>query len=57
MRKPRTRRLVAFTKSSIVDPNAYIAPGYSANIMPGNYGTTLTPKQLADLVAFLVKTP
>ena len=49
--------LIEFTKTSIVDPNAYIAPGYKANIMPGNYGTTLTPKQLADLVAFLVKTP
>ncbi len=55
--KAANQELIAFTKTSIVDPNAYIAPGYSANIMPGNYGTTLTPKQLADLVAFLVKTP
>jgi cytochrome c551/c552 len=55
--KAANQALIEFTKSSIVDPNAYIAPGYKANIMPGNYGTTLTPKQLADLVAFLVKTP
>lgn len=55
--KAANQGLVAFTTQSIVDPNAYIAPGFSANIMPGNYGTTLTPKQLADLVAFLVKGP
>ena len=55
--KAANQGLVAFTKQSIVDPNAYIAPGYKANIMPGNYGTTLTPKQLADLIAFLVKGP
>ncbi len=47
-----------FTTSAIASPPAsYVPPGYSANIMPGNYGTTLTAKQLADLVAFLVKTP
>jgi mono/diheme cytochrome c family protein len=44
-----------FIMSSIVDPNAYIAPGYKANIMPPNFGTTLTPAQIADLVAFLSK--
>jgi cytochrome c551/c552 len=49
--------LVTFTRTSIVDPNAYIAPGFSPNIMPPNYGTTLSPRQLADLVAFLVKGP
>ncbi len=32
--KAANQELVAFTKTSIVDPNAYIAPGYRANIMP-----------------------
>jgi hypothetical protein len=27
---------------SIVDPNKEIVPGYSANVMPTNYGTALT---------------
>ena len=34
-------------------PSAYIAPGYHDGIMPSTFGTSLTPQQLADLVAFL----
>ena len=33
-----------------------VAPGFS-NVMPGTYAHSLTPKQLADVVAFLVKGP
>ena len=44
-----------FIKTSITDPNAFIAPGYQPNIMPQAYGSQLTSKQLADLVAFLQK--
>jgi mono/diheme cytochrome c family protein len=43
----------AFIHESIVDPNAVIASGYSAGIMPQNYGQQLSPRQLDDLVAFL----
>ena len=43
------------TRESIVDPNKQIAPGYPPNIMPPNFGQTLTPKQIDDLVAFLLK--
>jgi mono/diheme cytochrome c family protein len=43
----------AFIKESIVDPNKVIASGYQPNIMPGNFGQTLTPTQINDLVAFL----
>ena len=45
----------AFIRESIVDPNKQIAPGYQPNIMPQNFGQTLTPKQIDDLVAFLMK--
>jgi cytochrome c551/c552 len=55
--KVANQDLITFTRTSIVDPNAYIAPGFSPNIMPPSYGTTLSPRQLADLVAFLVKGP
>jgi cytochrome c oxidase subunit 2 len=43
----------AFIHESIVNPNAEIAQGFGPNVMPQNYGETLTDKQIADLVAFL----
>ena len=43
----------AFIHESIIEPNAEIASGYSAGIMPQNYGDQLTPQQIDDLVAFL----
>ena len=45
----------AMIHKSIVDPNSVLAKGYPANVMPGTYETTLSPKELEDLVAFLVK--
>ncbi|MEO8291062.1 MAG: cytochrome c [Gaiellaceae bacterium] len=44
-----------FIRQSIVDPDAEIAPGYQAGIMPSVYGDQLSETQLADLVAFLVQ--
>jgi cytochrome c oxidase subunit 2 len=44
-----------FVKTSITDPNAEIASGFQPNIMPQNYGSQLTSKQIADLVAFLTQ--
>jgi mono/diheme cytochrome c family protein len=43
----------AFIQQSIVDPNAVVAEGFQPNIMPQTYGSQLSEKQLADLVAFL----
>jgi cytochrome c551/c552 len=45
--------LDAFIKSSIVDPGAYIAPGYQDGIMPTNFGQTLSASDINDLVAFI----
>jgi mono/diheme cytochrome c family protein len=42
-----------FIRTSIVDPNMDIAPGYSKGIMPPNFETQLSPKQIDDLVAFV----
>jgi cytochrome c oxidase subunit 2 len=42
-----------FIRESIVDPNKEIANGYSANIMPPNFGQTLQPAQLDALVKYL----
>ncbi|HEY2516373.1 MAG TPA: cytochrome c [Polyangiaceae bacterium] len=45
--------LGAFTTAAITHPPAkYVPPGFQ-NTMPTNFGQTLTPKQLTDLVAFL----
>jgi mono/diheme cytochrome c family protein len=43
----------AFIHESIVNPDAEIATGFSAGIMPAVYGDQLNDQQLADLVAFL----
>jgi mono/diheme cytochrome c family protein len=42
-------------EKSIVDPNADITPGFPPNVMPGEYETLLSPKELKDLVAYLAK--
>ena len=44
--------LGAFTAESIANPDAYIAPGYSKGLMPP-FGKSLSPKQIADLTAFV----
>ena len=43
-----------FTHESIANPSAYIEKGYS-NAMP-NFGSTLSAKQIADLVAYVTQT-
>jgi mono/diheme cytochrome c family protein len=37
----------------IVDPNAEIAEGYSANVMPDNFGDVLDSEEVKQLVDFL----
>ncbi len=39
---------------SIVLPDAHVVEGYADNIMPEDYGSKLTPQQMADLVAYLL---
>ena len=46
--------LTDFVRESIVNPSAYLQPGFQ-NVMPGSYGQTLSKQQLADLVAFLTQ--
>jgi cytochrome c oxidase subunit II len=40
-------------RTDIIDPDARIAPGYSAGIMPPTFAQTLSQQQLDGLVAFL----
>jgi mono/diheme cytochrome c family protein len=44
---------VAFIHESIVNPDAEIASGFTAGVMPSTYGEQLEDQQLADLAAFL----
>ena len=39
----------------IVDPNAEIAEGYAANVMPTSYAQSISGSELEQLVQFLVK--
>ncbi|HEX8752904.1 MAG TPA: c-type cytochrome [Solirubrobacterales bacterium] len=43
----------AMIEESVVDPNAKIATGYPANVMPQNFGEILSKKELEDLIKFL----
>jgi cytochrome c oxidase subunit 2 len=47
--------LTSFIHTSIVDPGAYVQPGYQNGIMPTSFGTNLTKTQLDALVAFLAQ--
>jgi cytochrome c oxidase subunit II len=42
-----------FIRTSIVKPDAVIAPGFQSGIMPKNYGDTLSPDELDALVTYL----
>ncbi len=44
-----------FIRQSIVDPNAYVPPGFPKNVMPGNFGS-LPKSQLDALINYLVPT-
>lgn len=44
----------AMVEKSIVDPNVVIAKGFPPNVMPADYEQTLTPKELEDLVRYLL---
>jgi mono/diheme cytochrome c family protein len=43
------------TRESIVEPNKEIVSGYSANVMPTNYATALTPQELDALVNYIYR--
>lgn len=45
----------AMIEKSIVDPNATLAKGYPANVMPANFATTISSKELEELVEYLIE--
>lgn len=45
----------AMVEESIVDPNAELAKGFPADVMPANYKETLSQKEIEDLVEYLLQ--
>jgi cytochrome c2 len=45
----------AMVSKSITDPNAEIAKGFPPNVMPSTYAQSLSPKELEDLVQYLLQ--
>jgi cytochrome c oxidase subunit 2 len=43
----------AYVKESIVDPNKVIASGYAKDVMPGDFGKSLSAKEIDALVTYL----
>ncbi|MFN8162826.1 MAG: c-type cytochrome [Solirubrobacterales bacterium] len=45
----------AMIEEMVVDPNAEIAKGFPANVMPQNYGQILSKKEIEELVQYLLE--
>jgi cytochrome c oxidase subunit II len=45
----------AYIRESIVEPNKVIAKGFSADVMPANFGEQLSPAELDALVEYLLE--
>jgi mono/diheme cytochrome c family protein len=45
----------AMIEKSIADPSSVIAKGFPPNVMPTDYAQSLTPKELEDLVEYLLQ--
>ncbi|OUC06804.1 hypothetical protein RY27_18755 [Litorilinea aerophila] len=43
-----------YVYTSIVDPNAFIVPGYNANIMPQNFADQMSEEEIRGLVQWLL---
>jgi len=43
----------AYVKESIVDPNKVVASGYQPDVMPGNFGDSLSAQEIDALVTYL----
>jgi len=52
--KGKAKDAAGWLQESIVDPNADVPEGFQPNVMPQDFGTKLTQKQISDLVAYLL---
>jgi cytochrome c oxidase subunit II len=54
-RLARQAPLAAFVRRSIVDPNQYVAPRYQPDVMPQNFGESLSTQEIDALVQYLTE--
>lgn len=55
--KGQAKDAKGYIRESIVNPNAYVVPGFGSggqSLMPNTFGQTLKPQQIDDLVAYLM---
>jgi mono/diheme cytochrome c family protein len=45
----------AWLRAAITSPAADVAPGYQPGLMPAGYGQSLSPAELDNLVAYMLK--
>jgi hypothetical protein len=45
---------IEYIHQSIMEPDAFVVPGFPAGVMPHVYGTAYTAEQINDLVAYLL---
>jgi cytochrome c2 len=45
---------VEYFRTSILDPSAFVVPGFPDNLMPKTYGDVFTEDEISDLVAYLL---
>ncbi|KAA3644512.1 MAG: hypothetical protein DWQ07_13915 [Chloroflexi bacterium] len=43
-----------YIRESILDPGAYLVPGFTSGVMPQSFEATLEPEELNAIVAFLL---
>lgn len=51
--KSQNMPLAAFVRESIVNPNAFISPGFTKGLMPQTFARTLTAQKINLLVGFI----
>jgi mono/diheme cytochrome c family protein len=52
--KKAGKPLAAYVQESIESPNAYVVPGFPSGVMPPDFKKTLTARQIADLVVYIL---
>jgi len=50
----RAKTAADYLHESIVQPEAYVAPGFKSGVMYQKFNDDLTPQEIADLVAYLL---
>jgi cytochrome c551/c552 len=51
--KKANMSLADFVRESIVNPNAFVAPGFPKGVMPANFGSSLSKAKVDALVSFI----